>query len=352
MTDQDIEKQLQASETLVEEANQALAHGQLDDARSLFTQALQALDGGEAVNRGLRFQRMAAQSSVHEALGVVGASANELDVAEEQYGLALQLRRQLLDQGAHEEGFEVTIPRAVTHLNLAGVLGNQERFEEAHQHAVMSVELSTQAVESHEDGEQDPQLDLLLMSGLSSTAMIRAAAGDMDGANEAFDQGIMWARAILTRGLEEEDAGDGEAQEVEVEHLPEFLPNYGQLLLNAAMVRNVTDEYDHALALAEEASQIGQALLEATEAEEALELYINSELGAMQYAAAAGKYGRAEDALFKALALAPGQPELLELGEQFYLQLLERTDAELEAGGLPRDEVQDSLAELRATGRA
>ncbi len=347
MTEHEIEQRLQACDPLLEEANGAMAEGALADAKALLEEALQSLDGLAAADRRQGFKLMATRSSIHEALGVTAATGGVLAEAEEQYALALRLRERLAEQGAGAEGFEVDLPRAVTHLNLAGVLGNQERFDEAHEHAMTSVRLGTDAVQAQGDGEDNPQLDLLVLSAISSTAMIRAAGGDFPGANEAFDQGLSWARAILTRSL---DGELDEAQEVEIEHLPEFLPSYGQLLLNAAMVRNVCDDNAVALDLATEAAQIGAALLEATEAEEAFDLYLGAELGTMQYATAVGRFDRAEDALFKALALAPGTPELVQMGEEFYQALLQRDDEELSAGGLPRDEVVDSLAELRGAG--
>jgi hypothetical protein len=61
---------------------------------------------------------------------------------------------------------------------------------------------------------------------------------------------------------------------------------------------------------------------------------------------AAGRYDRAEDLLF---ALVDDDVDgALALGLQLYGELLRRKDADLEQGGLPRDEVLQGQAELQA----
>jgi hypothetical protein len=61
---------------------------------------------------------------------------------------------------------------------------------------------------------------------------------------------------------------------------------------------------------------------------------------------AAGRFGRAEDALFGVLDERPGDLAVVAEGISAYDSLLDRDDAELAAGGLPRDEVLDGLARL------
>jgi tetratricopeptide (TPR) repeat protein len=60
---------------------------------------------------------------------------------------------------------------------------------------------------------------------------------------------------------------------------------------------------------------------------------------------AAGKYSKAEDLLFETLETA-ANGTWIETGRQFYERLAAKSDAELEAGNLPRDELQESRAEL------
>jgi hypothetical protein len=65
------------------------------------------------------------------------------------------------------------------------------------------------------------------------------------------------------------------------------------------------------------------------------------------YFEAAGRYARAEDVLFELLERDQWPETLVTAGVTFYERLLTRGDAELEAGDLPRDEVEESLQLLR-----
>ena len=65
-----------------------------------------------------------------------------------------------------------------------------------------------------------------------------------------------------------------------------------------------------------------------------------------EYDALRGDFAGAEDRLFALLEQTPGG-ELLERGLEFYTHLLTLPDETLEAGNLPRDEVEESLASLK-----
>lgn len=64
-----------------------------------------------------------------------------------------------------------------------------------------------------------------------------------------------------------------------------------------------------------------------------------------RYYEAAGKYSKAEDVLFGVLEAA-GSDEWLAVGREFYARLASRSDKELAAGNLPREELDEGLAEL------
>jgi Family of unknown function (DUF6483) len=59
-----------------------------------------------------------------------------------------------------------------------------------------------------------------------------------------------------------------------------------------------------------------------------------------------GAYARAEDVLFTLLEDEPDNPALRSEARAFYERLLRQSDASLEAGNLPRKEVEAGLAEL------
>lgn len=64
------------------------------------------------------------------------------------------------------------------------------------------------------------------------------------------------------------------------------------------------------------------------------------------YLESTGQYAAAEDALFALIELTPDPTALIERGISFYERLCGKTEAELQAGNLPRDEVEAGLAEL------
>ena len=101
----------------------------------------------------------------------------------------------------------------------------------------------------------------------------------------------------------------------------------------AGTLRTATEETVDGIVLALESREIPLEL--------AKKLIVHYELG--------GRYSHAEDLLFD-LADA-GDPCAWEIGEPFFRRLLEKSDTDLERGCLPRDEVEDGLAELRARVR-
>jgi hypothetical protein len=66
----------------------------------------------------------------------------------------------------------------------------------------------------------------------------------------------------------------------------------------------------------------------------------------MQHYERSGQFAKAEDALFAMLEAEPQNTRILEFGIAFYQRLEGLSDASLDAGDLPRSEVEAGLAEL------
>ncbi len=64
----------------------------------------------------------------------------------------------------------------------------------------------------------------------------------------------------------------------------------------------------------------------------------------MSYYEGTGRFDRAEDVLFDIVALSPG---FAAHGMQFYRRLLLKSDEDLRAGNLPRDEILEGIADLK-----
>jgi hypothetical protein len=67
-----------------------------------------------------------------------------------------------------------------------------------------------------------------------------------------------------------------------------------------------------------------------------------------RYHEGAGEFGLAEDRLFE--LVKSGYPDIHDQGRAFYQRLLNKSDEELEAGNLPRKEVEEGLSLIRQQG--
>jgi len=70
----------------------------------------------------------------------------------------------------------------------------------------------------------------------------------------------------------------------------------------------------------------------------------------MQHYERTGQFAKAEDALFVMLEADPDNAVIVDFGIAFYERLKGRSNAALEAGNLPRPEVETGLAERRGRG--
>jgi hypothetical protein len=67
----------------------------------------------------------------------------------------------------------------------------------------------------------------------------------------------------------------------------------------------------------------------------------------MQHYEQTGEFAKAEDALFELIEMEPGHLDSINFGIAFYERVREQSDAKLDAGKLPRTELEAGLADLR-----
>lgn len=79
---------------------------------------------------------------------------------------------------------------------------------------------------------------------------------------------------------------------------------------------------------------------------EAISHFVAAQMNLLGFAELAGRFAQGEDALFKVLRLVGPDPRVVARGRAFYEALGKLDDAQLEAGNLPRDEVEESHAQL------
>ncbi len=80
---------------------------------------------------------------------------------------------------------------------------------------------------------------------------------------------------------------------------------------------------------------------------DAAPLPLETQARLMQHYERAGEFGKAEDRLFAMLEDGAQDSALIDFGIAFYERLRGRSNASLEAGNLPRSELEAGLAELR-----
>jgi hypothetical protein len=103
-----------------------------------------------------------------------------------------------------------------------------------------------------------------------------------------------------------------------------------------------------AMRLAQEASDVAWDRYEQDPERdrEAIQHFVAAQMNLVGFAERAGRYAQGEDALFKVLRLVGPDPRVLARGKAFYDKLKTLDDEALEAGNLPRDEVEESYQQL------
>ena len=144
------------------------------------------------------------------------------------------------------------------------------------------------------------------------------------------------AKLIAAAALLQE-AGDIQAeQDAEDESFP-FYASALELLLTALLNQDSTPLPEYAPDVEE---------LTAVLAPFHLPPHLNKLL--LRYYHKAGQYDEAENVLFDMLEESPEDEEIINMGTTFYQLILQESDAQLEAGNLPREEAEASLKELLA----
>jgi tetratricopeptide (TPR) repeat protein len=126
----------------------------------------------------------------------------------------------------------------------------------------------------------------------------------------------------------------------------------GDVLRLSGNEQAATSRYRRALSLAAHLAGRSTDLLDPKLAAEVVEqtrgMVLSGEqrLGLARVLESLGRYGDAEDEIFEAVDDLPDETGLVDAGIAFYQRLLALDDEALERGGLPREEVKSSLAEL------
>jgi hypothetical protein len=171
--------------------------------------------------------------------------------------------------------------------------------------------------------------------GVSSAGLVRLTDADILREIQA-DATVAWEdKAFYLATLLKEDADIYDEEEKEEECVARL--NTAVLLFVHIALHDKERAAEYTAAITE----IGTILRE-------YELPAPTYAALMTFYEAVGDFAEAEDILYEWLDAETSDDTLhpVEVGEAFYHRLLQKTDAELEAGNLPRAEVEAALQEL------
>lgn len=308
-------KRLETVRQLVELASKMAQSSDLTGAQRRLDEAGVALQGlGDDDDP----QRLELAAAVHEGKGQVAIGVGRTDDAYLQLTQAIRVR----NRQAKVTGEAKLLHLGIAHLNLSSTCSQLGRHEEA-------LAENRRALEAF-DGFAPEQAGFMKVAALQAQGMLYVHLKRLDDAVAAYERAIDLGESLLS-----EDVPD----------VPELLC---QVRISASVTCHQAGRHERAREIGRQAADEAWDRFEVTTAERAGQQYLTAQMNLVTFCEHSGDFAGAEDALFKVLKLVGPQAEVLARGRQLYQALLDKDDAELRAGNLPRDEVEESLAELDA----
>lgn len=310
------EGKLKAASDLVQIAARLLQQGAWKEAAQHLDEAGLAWDSVPADEDP---KRLAVGAAIKEGKAQIVMQGGELDDAAFYLNEALELHAREKAAGGAPNALQI----AADCLNLSTIshkLGNNDK----------ALALNTQAQEILKT-ESSPPCRIFYTTSFEARATLLGLLGRLDEALAAFDEGVKSAGALMADNI----AGGKQLRT--------------EMLIHSARGRSRTGRMQEAALLADEAAAIAWDRFETSKGQDkdAISHFVAAQMNLLGFAEALGEFGRAEDALFKVLRLVGPDPRVIDRGRKLYEALLQLDDAKLAAGNLPRDEVEESYAQLR-----
>lgn len=307
------ESQLQAVQQLVNAGSQALRQGNVPAANHLLSESGAILDmceeqDGEVIKLRAR---------VLNELGVVQQRQNRPDLAEQCHREAAIICEELIASGQEFRG-----NGAATHLNLASIATGLGKFEEAEAAGKRALELVASLQESGEAGTE-----MLEMGGHQTMALIAVRQSKWEEGDAHMDKALEAAMKVA-------DAGNAQIR-----------PQMAQGAQQISVLFFEAQRFEEALKWGRQAETLSEKAFEEV-GQAVLPVYVVSQINLISYYERMGRYADAEDCLWKAVEVAGNEPQILRRGQMFYETCRKQADNRLQAGNLPRPEVEDGLADL------
>lgn len=314
MVNQWQQRQLEVGRSLVQQGSQALRQGDFNTANAALSEANAILDMVEDETD----ETLQMRAQVLNETGFILQRSGDTEKAIENHELAVDFCDQL-----NERGVEFRANAAATHINLAGLLAGEGDFDRAQQVNQRAIELAESLLSDGVDLEHSSNL---AFGAHQNLAMIMARNDNWEGARDEMDRSMELLDAVADKNPNVNAQAAQGCQQLSV------------LMFNE-------ERYDDALEWGRQAEQLSEKAYQAI-GEQALPIYVTSQINLISYYEKASQFADAEDCLFKALEVVGDNPQILARGKAFYEQCRKQADGRLEAGNLPRNEVEEGYEEL------
>lgn len=310
-------QQLETAGDLLSEGQQAFQSADVESADACAEEALVILDMADAEGAGQEARQLRIRALNDR--GLFAQQRDETDAAREYHREAASL----LDTFDTLEGDEFKSTAAAVHLNLSQVSLFDNDFARARQSIGRAIDLVDDLREAGAEGAES-----LALGVFQNKTAVESFTEDFDAAAEAAENALEIAETLADH---DQPAALGQAARV-CQQLSVRLFEAG--------------DHDAALDWGRRAEQLSERAYDHL-GEQALHLYLVSQINLISYYEQLNQFADAEDCLWKAIEVAGPDPEIIERGQAFYEQCQKQADNRLQKGNLPRDEVEMGIEDLR-----
>jgi len=309
-------EQLLESRKLLGEGKMAEAHERL---QGLLREAQLLKEQGAEGDRARKLAKF--QGQLHGELGMLGGATGDMSNARHHLDMALDLVRPHTGQG--DTGADQFY--AATQMNSGAILAAGRDFDSALVALNEAVEMLTPL---EDDASAPPQLRQLWIGALQNRATTFERLDRVDDAIVDYERARRSAESLA-------------------ETSPSGWTPVVNLGLRIAGLKARGGDKVAALVGTQRALEAAERAVDA-HAPGYAGLFIKAKIATADASFANDKYSEGEDHVFAAIEAVPDLFEPVLVAMDFYALLTTKSDEQLEAGGLPRDEVEDSYAELLA----
>ncbi|MGM0556372.1 MAG: DUF6483 family protein [Myxococcota bacterium] len=308
------DREVNTARELVNSGSQALQQNQMAAAERSLSEASAVLDMTEHDTDDV----IQLRARLLNEMGVLHQRKDQTDAARDYHRRAIDMCEELLDRDVDFRG-----NTAATYLNLSALVGAMGDVVEAKN-------LCERAIELVDDlrAEDDAGADGLAVGAYQNMALLHGREKKWKDADHMLDTAVDLARKLS-------DRGDQMA-----------LPQAAQAAQRLSVMLFEAQEFEDALKWGVEAEQLAESAYE-IHGEPVLNIYVISQINLISFHEQIGAFADAEDALWKALDVAGNHEDILRRGLAFYENCRKQADTKLEAGNLPRDEVEDGLSDIQ-----